>query len=66
MATYTITPRAKKYWITAVGDSGERKQVEVYTTEAAALQRLQDLVRKAETVKPVDRFGRYRPRVWPA
>lgn len=66
MAQYVIIPRGRKYWIEATDAGGVRRPVAAYSTEEAALQRLQSLLRKADlAAKPPQEGAPRTPRTWP-
>jgi hypothetical protein len=50
MSTYTIVPRAGKYWIEEVAEDGSRQAIERFDTEDAAVRRLHVLQEKAGIV----------------
>jgi hypothetical protein len=50
MSTYTIVPRADKYWIVEVDKHGSRQTIEQFDTEDAAVRRLRVLQEKAGIV----------------
>ena len=58
MSTYTVVPRAGKYWIVKVAEDGSRQTIERFDIEDAAVRRLRVLQEKAGIV---DRWGTPQP-----
>jgi hypothetical protein len=50
MSTYTVVPRAGKYWIVKVAEDGSRQTIEQFDTEDEAIRRLRVLQKKAGIV----------------
>lgn len=64
MATFTIVPRGRGYWIEAIAENGSRKLIERYDTEDAAVGRLRVLQQTPEDVSK--RSAAMAPRrMWP-
>ena len=66
MTQYVIIPRGRKYWIEVTDAGGVRRPVAAYSTEEAALQCLQSLLRKADLAAKPPEEGAPRVRwTWP-
>jgi hypothetical protein len=51
MVSYTIVPRGRGYWITAIDGTGSPRPIERFDTEDMAVQRLRMLQANANTVE---------------
>ena len=58
MATFTITPRGKGFWVERTDQDGSRTLIERLATEEEALRRLKELQKQAETIKTTPKLPR--------